>query len=164
MSVEARPDDDLDDWFEKAQAEGIARARALREQARQGGLRFEAYLPPDLADWLLGLVEAGVFTDPSEAVFVICGEHRDLAAHAHLRRELLDRVLQAAIEDPRPGVPAEKVSRSCATSSRGRFQNQRSGNELDAIGCAHAVYFQGFSTATSQRSKARTSRVTTVSP
>jgi hypothetical protein len=39
----------------------IAQARALREQAGKGGLRFEAYLPPDLAEWLLDLIERGVF-------------------------------------------------------------------------------------------------------
>jgi len=37
----------------------IAQARALREQAGKGGLRFEAYLPPDLAEWLLDLIERG---------------------------------------------------------------------------------------------------------
>lgn len=109
MSDEAGPNTGPDDWLKIAQAEGIAQARVLREQARRGGLRFEAYLPPDLADWLLGLVESGVFTDPSEVVFVICTEHRDLAPHADLRRELLGGVLQAAADDPRPSVPAEEV-------------------------------------------------------
>src|SRR3546814_4408255 len=41
-------------------------AKALREQARAGGLRFEAYLPGDMADWLLAQVERGHFVDPSE--------------------------------------------------------------------------------------------------
>jgi hypothetical protein len=45
----------------------------------KGGLRFGTYLPPNLAGWLLDLIERGVFTDPSEAVFVILGEHRDAA-------------------------------------------------------------------------------------
>src|SRR3546814_354250 len=44
-------------------------AKALREQARAGGLRFEAYLPGDMADWLLAQVERGHFVDPSEPVF-----------------------------------------------------------------------------------------------
>ena len=68
-----------------------AQARALREQARKGGLRFDAYLPPSLAEWLLELIERGIFADPSEAVFVILGEHRDLEPHADLRREALKR-------------------------------------------------------------------------
>ena len=47
--------------------ESIARARSLRKQAAEGGLRFEAYLPPQLAEWLLERIEKGVFLDPSEA-------------------------------------------------------------------------------------------------
>jgi antitoxin ParD1/3/4 len=73
------------------------------------GLRFSAYLPPGLADWLLGLIEKGTFHDPSEAVFVILGEHQDLEPHTDLRREILARSLQAAIDDPRPSIPAEEV-------------------------------------------------------
>src|SRR5580692_1523582 len=34
----------------------VAQAKALRKQARKGGLRFEAYLPSPLALWLLGLI------------------------------------------------------------------------------------------------------------
>jgi hypothetical protein len=64
-----------------------AQAKALREQARLGGLRFKAYLPPTIADWLLGHVERGTFRDPSEAVFVMLGEQQGLEPHADLRRE-----------------------------------------------------------------------------
>jgi antitoxin ParD1/3/4 len=63
-------------------------ARLLRPQANAGGLRFEAYLPPSLADWLLEHIERGVFADPSEAVFAILGEFRDLEEHRDLRDEL----------------------------------------------------------------------------
>ena len=87
----------------------IAQARALREQAGKGGLRFEAYLPPDLAEWLLDLIERGVFSDPSEAVFVILGEHREIEPHADLREELLRRTVQAAIDDPRPSLSGNEV-------------------------------------------------------
>jgi len=67
------------DWRTAAERESdMAQARTLREQARKGGLRFEAYLPSSLAEWVLDLVEKGVFTDPGEAVFVILGEHKDL--------------------------------------------------------------------------------------
>lgn len=51
----------------------------------------------------------GVFRDPSEAVFVILGEHRGLQPHADLREEALRRRIQAAIDDPRPAIPAEDV-------------------------------------------------------
>jgi antitoxin ParD1/3/4 len=95
----------------EAEAARIAQAKALREQAGKGGLRFEAYLPPDLAEWLLGLIERGVFADPSEAVFVILGEHRDLEPHDDLRRELLSRSLKVAIDDPRPSLSDEEVEK-----------------------------------------------------
>ena len=87
----------------------IAQARALREQAGKGGLRFEAYLPPDLAEWLLDLIERGVFADPSAAVFVMLGEHRDLEPHDDLRHELLQRTVQAAIDDPRRSLSGNEV-------------------------------------------------------
>jgi Arc/MetJ-type ribon-helix-helix transcriptional regulator len=95
----------------EATAARIAQARAVREQAGKGGVRFEAYLPPDLAEWLLDLIERGVFVDPSEAVFVILGEHRDLEPHADLRRELLSRSLQTAIDDPRPPLSGDEVEK-----------------------------------------------------
>ena len=90
----------------------IAQARALREQAGKGGLRFEAYLPPDLAEWLLDLIERGVFADPSEAVFVMLGEHRDLEPHDDLRHELLQRTVQAAIDDPRRSLSGDEVEKN----------------------------------------------------
>jgi antitoxin ParD1/3/4 len=99
-----------DEWPSAEQkAKNIAQAKALRVQAEKGGLRFSAYLPPGLADWLLGLIEKGTFHDPSEAVFVILGEHRDLDPHTDLRREILARSLHAAIDDPRPSIPAEEA-------------------------------------------------------
>jgi antitoxin ParD1/3/4 len=89
----------------------IPHAGTLREQARKGGLRFEAYLPPDLAEWFLGLIERGVFADPSEAVFVILGEHRDLEPHADLRHELLRRSCQAAINDRQPSLSGDELEK-----------------------------------------------------
>jgi antitoxin ParD1/3/4 len=99
-----------DEWpSAQEKAKNIAQAKALGGQAEQGGLRFSAYLPPELAGWLLGLIEKGIFHDPSEAAFVIFGKYRDLEPHADLRRELLSRSLQASMDDPRPGIPAEEV-------------------------------------------------------
>ena len=88
---------------------GAGQAMALRAQAAQGGLRFEAYLPPELADWLLDQIERGIFAGPSEAVFVILGEHRELEPHADLREELLRRTVQAAMDDPRPSLSGNEV-------------------------------------------------------
>jgi antitoxin ParD1/3/4 len=107
-------DDELQaDWRKPADRErDIAQAKALREQASQGGLRFEAYLPSGLAEWILDLVAEGVFTDPSEAVFVMLGEQRELEPHADLRQEILKRSLQAALDDPRPSVSLEEFDES----------------------------------------------------
>jgi antitoxin ParD1/3/4 len=103
-------EDAPDGWpTAEEKAKAIAQAKALKQQACKGGLRFEAYLPPGLAQWLLDLIEQGVFFDPSEAAFVIFGEHKDLEPHADLRRELLTRTIQASIDDPRPSIPAEEV-------------------------------------------------------
>jgi Arc/MetJ-type ribon-helix-helix transcriptional regulator len=90
-------------------ANSVAQAIALREQAKAGGLRFSVYLPPGLAEWVLGLVEDGSFIDPSEAVFVKLQEAQELEPHDDLRRELLVRMLQAAEDDPRPGTPAKEA-------------------------------------------------------
>ena len=90
----------------------ITQAQALREQASRGGLRFEVCLPPRLAEWVLDLVARGVFSDPSEAVFVMLGEQQELEPHADLRREILKRSLQAALDDPRPGLSAEELKES----------------------------------------------------
>src|SRR3546814_19246166 len=77
-------------------------------------LRFEAYLPPALADWLLEPIERVMFADPSEAVFAIVGNFRDLEPHRDLRDALLRRLWQAAVDDPRPGTPHEQVQAEMA--------------------------------------------------
>jgi antitoxin ParD1/3/4 len=92
-------------------AKSVAQAIALKERAKFGGLRFSVYLPPRLAEWLLGLVEKGTFLDPSEAAFVLLQEQKELEPHDDLRHELLNRILQAAEDDLRPGIPAEEVFR-----------------------------------------------------
>ena len=66
-------------------------------------------MPPQLADWLLERIEKGAFLDPSEAVFVLLGEYEELEPHTDLREELLRRRLNAAINDPRPRIPAEQL-------------------------------------------------------
>jgi Arc/MetJ-type ribon-helix-helix transcriptional regulator len=105
-----KTDMEKEDWPTVEQKQKcVAQAKALRKQGAEGGLRFEAYLPPQLADWLLERIEKGVFLDPSEAVFVILGEYEELEPNTDLREELLRRRLKAAIDDPRPRIPAEQV-------------------------------------------------------
>jgi len=107
--------DTQEDWRTPADRErDIAQAEALREQARNGGLRFEVFLPSGLAEWVLDFVERGVFVDPSEAVFVILGEHKDLEPHGDLRTEILKRSLDASINDPRPPIPLDEFKKKMA--------------------------------------------------
>ena len=110
MKDEAMTDTDAPEWPDPAdKAHAVEQAKRLRNQVAEGGLRFEAYLPPSLALWLLDLIEQDRFLDPSEAVFVILGEHKELAPHADLRRELLKRSIEAAADDPRPGISGEEM-------------------------------------------------------
>lgn len=101
---------DQDEWPTAEQKQqSIAQAKSLRQQAAEGGLSFEAYLPPTLATWILDQIEQGIFRDPSEAAFVFLGEAEELEPHADLRKELLRRRLDAALSDARPSIPAKEV-------------------------------------------------------
>ena len=62
----------------------ITQAKSLLEKASIGGLKFEAYLTPILAEWILDMVVKGVFTDPAEAVFVFMQDQFELARHPDL--------------------------------------------------------------------------------
>lgn len=42
-------------------ARASQQAQVLRDPTTQGGLRFQAYLPPRLALWVLDRIEQGVF-------------------------------------------------------------------------------------------------------
>ena len=57
---------------------------SVRRQAAEGGLTFEAYLPPALAEWVIGLVEYEVFHSPSEAVFIAMQSFQELDEHRDL--------------------------------------------------------------------------------
>ena len=101
-----------------AKAARMEQARLMRPQAMIGGLRFEVYLPPGLADWLLERIERGIFADPNQAVFSIVDEHRDLERHADLRDQLLARSVEAAIAEPRSTRSAVDEEQQLAELSR----------------------------------------------
>lgn len=92
--------------FRQAQQEQAAR---LQDAAARAGLDFEAYLAPEAACWALRAIEAGHFISPSELAWVAIQQFIDMQQHPDLREELLRRQLQAAMDDPRPGIPAEEV-------------------------------------------------------
>lgn len=96
----------------------VEQAKSLKAQAAKGGLAFDVWLPPQQALWLLGLIEAGKYADPRDAVFNLLGEAQDLAPHEDLRKELLRRSLEAALDNAEAPVPIE----DCVLAMRGRRQ------------------------------------------
>ncbi|MFC5387770.1 hypothetical protein ACFPLB_17570, partial [Aquamicrobium segne] len=57
--------DDAFEWPDPAdKAHAVEQAKRLRNQVAEGGLRFEAYLPPSLALWLLDRIEGQKYLDP----------------------------------------------------------------------------------------------------
>ena len=92
-------------WMENENTanQRIEQANALKMQASTGGLSFETYLTPDLAVWVLDMVEQGIFIDPSEAVFVLMGQAKDIESHEDLKRGLLKRRLEESIEQAENG-------------------------------------------------------------
>jgi antitoxin ParD1/3/4 len=101
---------ELGDWESFAQPNGFAAKAEVRAQVKAGGLRFETYLPPGLADWLLDQIEDGIFADPQEAMFAIVGVYRDLEPHAAPREQLLRRAYLASVFDvPQPMPPGDDV-------------------------------------------------------
>lgn len=92
-------------WLEtdKTAQQRVDQARSLKEQAKTGGLKFEAYLPSSLAEWVLDMVEDGVFLDPSEAIFVYMGQAKDIEPHDDLKEEILRRRIQQGIDSAKSG-------------------------------------------------------------
>ena len=62
MKDETMTDSDAPEWPDPGdRTHAVEQAKRLRNQVNEGGLRFEAYLPPSLALWLLDLIEQGKF-------------------------------------------------------------------------------------------------------
>lgn len=78
----------------------IEQAKALREQAKAGGLKLEVYLTPRIAEWILDIVEKGDYIDPADAVYHLMDQARELDPHHDLRRELLKRSIEKGMEGP----------------------------------------------------------------
>jgi antitoxin ParD1/3/4 len=93
-----------DDW-----ARSLAEAARLMPQAAAGGLRFEVFLPPQLATWVLESIARKDVLTPDEAVLVMLNEMQDLMKYPELRKELLRQSIMDAMDDPAPSIPAEEV-------------------------------------------------------
>lgn len=92
-------------WLETDETtqQRVDQARSLKEQAKTGGLKFETYLTPDLAEWVLDMVEDGVFIDPCEAIFVYMGQAKDIEPHDDLKEEIIRRRIQQGIDSAKSG-------------------------------------------------------------
>jgi hypothetical protein len=102
--------DSDDDIFPAAyRAAQREQATRLKPSAEKAGLEFKGYLAPRDAIWALEAIERGAFMSPSEIVMVAIQQFIEMSEHPDLRRELLSRTLQKAMDDPRPGIPAEEA-------------------------------------------------------
>jgi hypothetical protein len=96
-------------------AENIAQARALKEHARKGGLRFEAYCRQVWPNGFSLSLSAGslqIRATPSSFIFV---EHKDLEPHADLRQASLKRSLDATRITRVPAAVRFQARRSIRT-------------------------------------------------
>jgi antitoxin ParD1/3/4 len=75
---------------------------------RGRGLTFEVFLPEGLANWLWQKLEAGVYKDPKEAAFIAFQDLMELDRHPTVRADLLKAMVNAAADDPRPGITIEE--------------------------------------------------------
>jgi antitoxin ParD1/3/4 len=81
----------------------------IRANVRARGMTFEVFLPDSMADWLRAKIAAGVFKSPGEAAFVAFQDLQDLNRHPAARQALLTAMMEAGVNDPRPGIPIEEV-------------------------------------------------------
>lgn len=86
-----------------------AEQKRIRAHILARGMEFRVFLPEGMADWLRKKVRAGVFQSPSEAAFIAFQDLIELDKHPEARKTLLKAMLDVRINDPRPGIPAEKV-------------------------------------------------------
>ena len=80
----------------------------ISAHVRARGLTFAVFLPEGIADWLWQKLEAGVYKDPAEAAFLAFQDLMELDRHSAVRAQLLQAMVNAAADDPRPGITNEE--------------------------------------------------------
>jgi hypothetical protein len=73
------------------------------EQASKAGLKFEMYLVPSIAKWIIELIADGSFLDPSDALFNFLNEFKDFVEHKDLRSEVFKRTIQKSLDNINAG-------------------------------------------------------------
>jgi hypothetical protein len=94
-----------DDWPEFTPEENLR----IQQRTRERGMTFEVFLPEGLSGWLKAKIEAGVFESPAEAAFVAFQDMHELDRHPRARKQLFKAMIQSAMDDPRPDIPAEEA-------------------------------------------------------
>jgi len=81
----------------------------IQARIRARGMTFEVFLPESLADWLRTKLAEGVFCSPKEAAFIAFQQLQGLDEHPLVREQLLKAMIEDALQDPRPGMPADQL-------------------------------------------------------
>ena len=98
------------DEYEVWRNHNMQHAQELLCDLGQRGLRFKAFLPGDLAHWLLTTVSAGHFTHPNEMIVEMAKVYRILELHPDLKQELLERHINQVRADKAPRTSNESLS------------------------------------------------------
>lgn len=108
-SVSSEPDD-LQEWFGRLYDLGADQAKRILESGaiqRGASLKVELLLQPRQAEWILNKVVDRTYFSPSDALFHILTEYREIEPHNDIRQEVLRRSLDAvSLENT---VPLEDV-------------------------------------------------------
>jgi hypothetical protein len=80
----------------------------IKAHTRARGMTFEVFLPEESADWLRLKIAAGMFKNPGEAALVAFQDLQALDRHPVARRALLTAMIEASVNDPRPGISIEE--------------------------------------------------------
>lgn len=99
--------DEYDVWRDH----NMQQARQLLLSLGERGLRFEAFLPGELAHWFLTTISAGRFAHPNEMIVEMATVFRRLELHPDLMQELLSRHVNQVRAGKMQGISNESLSK-----------------------------------------------------
>ncbi|MGL3607643.1 hypothetical protein ACSV9I_14095 [Rhizobium sp. G187] len=99
--------DEYDVW----RNHNMQQARQLLSSLGDRGLRFEAFLPSELANWFLTTISVGRFAHPNEMIVEMATVFRQLELHPDLMQELLARQINQVRAGKTQGVSNELLSK-----------------------------------------------------
>lgn len=99
--------DEYDVWRDH----NMQQARELLLSLGERGLRFEVFLPGEMAHWFLTTISAGRFAHPNEMIVEMATVFRRLELHPDLKQELLARHIDQVRADKVPRTSNESLSK-----------------------------------------------------